>query len=102
MRVRFLHGKRYPMKCSRCDAVRDAVVYRELCDWRARMRCGHHKFLGHTMPLDVLNEMDLVNHTQEKDEQFEEALSDEMLMAKECEEYQRSVNRSSTRNRLYY
>lgn len=61
MRIRLLHGRKYKFRCSKCGCKREGTVYRDLYEWRARMECGHHKHLGYTKPLDVLEAEGLIN-----------------------------------------
>lgn len=102
MRVRFIHGRRYPFKCKFCDATRQGIVYRELVEWRAKMSCGHHRHLGYTMPLEVLNDLGLVNEHIEKEETFDEALADEMEKMKQISEWKQRVAKNSTRGSLLH
>lgn len=61
MRIRFIHGRKYDIFCSKCKRRREAIVYRELFAWRAKMTCGHHRELGFTKPQDVLEAEGLMN-----------------------------------------
>lgn len=61
MRIRFIHGRKYDLWCTKCKRKRPGTVYRELFEWRSRMTCGHHRGIGYTKPLDVLEAEGLIN-----------------------------------------
>lgn len=50
-------GQIRKIRCSRCDAIREGLIYRDLYEWRIKFfKCGHQKALGYTKPEEVLAE----------------------------------------------
>lgn len=71
VRIRFIAGQVLPFTCNKCSAKRSGKVYRDLYEWRARLSCGHERRLGYTKPMDVLEELGMINedlHTFEQEE----------------------------------
>jgi hypothetical protein len=61
MRIRFIAGQILPLRCTRCDAKRKGVIYRDCWAWRARFpKCGHEREVGLTKPMDVLEAEGLI------------------------------------------
>lgn len=60
MRIRFIAGQKLPFKCHKCGTSKTGRVYRDLYEWRARLSCGHERSIGYTKPLDVLEELGMI------------------------------------------
>lgn len=61
MKLRFIAGQKLMFHCNKCGCKRTGRVYRDLYEWRARLKCGHERQLGTTRPLDALEAEGLIN-----------------------------------------
>lgn len=86
--------------CNRCGCQRKGRVYRDLYEFRARLKCGHERQLGTTKPLDVLEEEGLINMDEVMDKQSQDKI--ENMTDTELEAWKKKVKQVSTRNRTLY
>ena len=86
--------------CNRCGCKRTGRVYRDLYEWRARLKCGHERQLGMTKPLDILEQEGLINVDEVMDRKSTDAV--ENMTDTEYLAWQKKVKQMSTRNRTLY
>lgn len=62
MRTKFHHNQIIPqLHCRKCDAKREARIFRDNFEWMARFNCGHEKCLGFVKPPEQLKLEGFIN-----------------------------------------
>ena len=55
------------MSCNFCDFKTEGVIYREEYRWMMKLKCGHNRMMGYTLPPDELERRGYINQDFERD-----------------------------------